>query len=172
MTAAPLLVLGIGNPSRGDDALGPLFIERASEALGPEISSGAVELLTDFQLQIEHALDLTGRTRVVFVDASVRAEAPYQYSRVEPYRDESFSSHALSPAAVLDTHRNVVGVPPPAWVLAIRGERFELGEGLSPGATANLEAALRFFVDPASSFLHGTEGEPDRRNGGPPRHDE
>ena len=87
-----------------------------------EVSAGQVELLTDYQLQIEHALDLVGRQRVVFVDASVRAEAPYDYARVEPLRDDSFSSHALSPAAVLDTHRNVVGEPPPAWVLAIRGE--------------------------------------------------
>jgi hypothetical protein len=31
---APLLVIGIGNPSRGDDALGPLFIERAEILAG------------------------------------------------------------------------------------------------------------------------------------------
>ena len=28
-----LLVLGIGNPSRGDDALGPLLVERVGAAL-------------------------------------------------------------------------------------------------------------------------------------------
>ena len=152
---APLLVLGVGNPSRGDDALGSLFVERAAEALGPEVRAGQVEFLTDYQLQIEHALDLEGRRRVVFVDASVHAAPPYQYAPVEPYRDESFSSHALSPAAVLDTHRSVVGTPPPAWVLGIRGESFELGEGLSPGASANLEAALLFFVESARSYLSG-----------------
>jgi len=143
----------VGNPSRGDDALGSLFIERAAETLRSEICAGQVELLTDYQLQIEHALDLVGRERIVFVDASVKAEAPYQYARVQPERDESFSTHAMSPAAVLDTHRTVVGEPPPAWALAIRGSRFELGEGLSPAAAVNLEAALRFFVDEARSFL-------------------
>ena len=55
---APLLVLGVGNPSRGDDALGPLFIDRLGRALASEVSSVAVELLTDYHLQIEHALDL------------------------------------------------------------------------------------------------------------------
>jgi hydrogenase maturation protease len=143
---APLLVFGIGNPSRGDDALGSLFVERASEALAREVSSGAIELLTDFQLQIEHALDLTGRARVVFVDASVRAAPPFEYARVAPQRAASFTTHAMSPEAVLETHRKVIGEPPESWVLAIRGERFELGEPLSELARVNLEAALSFFV--------------------------
>ena len=53
---APRLVIGIGNPSRGDDAIGPLAVERLEALALP-----GVELLTDFQLQVEHALDLIGR---------------------------------------------------------------------------------------------------------------
>lgn len=146
MVRAPLLVLGIGNPSRGDDAIGPSFIERASLALAAEIARGEIELLTDFQLQIEHALDLEGRQRVVFVDASVRAAPPFELSRLTAKRDASISTHAMSPAAVLETFRAVVGEPPEAWVLAIRGERFELGEPLSAQAEAHLDAALDSFV--------------------------
>jgi hydrogenase maturation protein HypF len=146
---APLLVLGIGNPSRGDDALGPAFIERASEALAPEIAGGAVELLTDFQLQIEHALDLEGRRRVVFVDASVRAAPPFEFSRIAAQPGGSCSTHAMSPAAVLETYRGIAGEPPESWVLAIRGERFELGDPLSEHAEAHLDAALEFFVTEA-----------------------
>jgi hydrogenase maturation protease len=148
----PLLVLGVGNPSRGDDALGSMFVERASELLRAEVDAGRVEFLTDYQLQVEHSLDLAGRERVLFVDASVKADAPYEYSRVEPCRDESFSSHAMSPAAVLDTHRTIVGEPPPAWVLAIRGESFELGDGLTQAAAQNLDAALRFFYSSSFAF--------------------
>lgn len=161
MPPAPLLVLGVGNPSRGDDALGPMFVERASEALRGEIASGAVELVTDFQLQIEHALDLEGRTRVVFVDASVSASPPFELSRIEPRRDASCSTHAMSPEAVLETYRGVVGEPPESWVLAIRGQRFELGEALSEEARGHLEAALAFFVaearrgGPEATFTSG-----------------
>lgn len=144
---APVLVLGVGNPSRGDDALGPAFLERAGDALRGEIARGDIELLTDFQLQIEHALDLEGRRRVVFVDASVRARPPFEYTRVGPRRDASFSTHAMSPEAVLETHRETLGEPPESWVLAIRGERFELGDPLSEPAQANLDAALAFFVE-------------------------
>lgn len=169
---APLLILGVGNPSRGDDALGSLFVDRAEETLRSEIDRGQVECLTDFQLQVEHALDLVGRRRVVFVDASVGVEPPYQYARVQPARDASFSSHAMSPAAVLDVHRTIVGEPPPAWTLAIRGDRFELGEDLTPAAVGNLAAALAFFVDEARSFLRDGRDERSQGNERGPTHDE
>ena len=151
---APLLVLGVGNPSRGDDALGPLFLEGLAEAREASIQAGELELLTDFQLQIEHALDLEGRARVVFVDASVAAAPPFSFDRVVARPDESATSHALAPSAVLATYRRIVGEPPEAWLLAIRGEQFELGEGLSAAAKVNLGAALRFFLERA------TEGDP------------
>lgn len=144
---APFLVLGIGNPSRGDDALGSLFIERLEIALEPELRAGHVELLTDFQLQVEHALDLVGRRRVVFVDASVKASPPFEYKPVRAERDASHSSHAMTPAAVLHAFERVVGEPPPSWVLAIRGERFELGEPLSASAAEHLEFAIDFLVE-------------------------
>lgn len=142
----PLLVLGVGNPSRGDDALGPLFIERLTELLASELGSGAVELLTDFQLQIEHALDVAGRSRVVFVDASVSVAPPFAFRQIAARRDGSHTTHSLSPEAVLDAHGRIAGTPPEAWVLAIRGERFELGEPLTARAEAHLHAALTFFL--------------------------
>lgn len=142
MTAASL-VFAWGNPSRGDDALGPRFIERLEALACDHPEWGTFDCLTDFQLQIEHALDLNGRARVLFVDASVDCTAPFAVSTLAPARDDSFSSHALSPQAVLQVYRDVEGAePPPAQLLAIRGERFELGEELSAGASRHLESAL------------------------------
>ncbi len=54
---APILIFAYGNVSRGDDGLGPLLLERIESHIDPQ----KVELLCDFQLQIEHALDLEGR---------------------------------------------------------------------------------------------------------------
>lgn len=136
--SAPLLVFGWGNASRGDDALGPLFIEQLRALALP-----GVDCLDDYQLQPEHALDLLGRERVLFVDASLSCTPPFEATAVQPHRDTSFSSHAMSPAALLqafvDVHRSA---PPPATLLAIRGERFELGEAISEAARLNLAAAL------------------------------
>lgn len=132
------LVFGWGNPSRGDDALGPLAVE-AIEALDrPD-----VECLTDFQLQVEHALDLTGRRRVLFIDASESAPAPYLVTPLQGRADASYTTHEMSPEAVLHVHRTVLGSPPPpALLLAVRGEVWELGTEPSPAALANLAVAL------------------------------
>lgn len=140
---APILIFGWGNPSRGDDALGPLFVERI-ESLGlPD-----VECLTDFQLQVEHALDLHNRQRILFVDASFSTLAPFCTSLLTPGRDVSFSSHAITPQSVMQVYVDLHNEsPPPCHLLAIRGERFELGEGLSPAAASHLEAALRWTDD-------------------------
>ena len=140
--SAPTLVFGWGNASRGDDALGPLFIERL-RALGLP----GVECLDDYQLQPEHALDLFARERVLFVDASLVCTAPFEVSPLQPQRDASFSSHAMSPAALLQAYVDVHGrAPPPATQLAIRGECFELGEPISEAAQAHLEAALNWVL--------------------------
>ncbi|MDP1981919.1 MAG: hydrogenase maturation protease [Sulfuritalea sp.] len=145
---APILVFGWGNPSRGDDALGPLFVEHftALAALHPEW--GEVDCLTDFQLQVEHALDLQDRQRVLFVDASIDAPAPCSLQRNEAARDASLTNHAMSPQAVLKVYADIEDdEPPPCWLLAMRGERFELGEPLSESAVGNLKAALLAAVD-------------------------
>ncbi|MDS4057458.1 MAG: Ni/Fe hydrogenase, partial [Candidatus Contendobacter sp.] len=102
-----MLVLAVGNPSRGDDALGPLFLERLT-VLREQIGAwNDIELLTDFQLQIEHAVDLENRTLALFVDASVSCPPPFQFTRPRPARDTSYTSHALSPAAVLHVYQQI-----------------------------------------------------------------
>ena len=140
-----VLILACGNPSRGDDALGSLFLERLA-ATQERFGWNDVELITDFQFQIEHVVDLEDRALVLFVDSSVSCLPPYQFIRLQPaFCDTSYTSHALSPATVLQVYTQVHHTPPPsAFQLAIRGERFELGESLSAAAEANLAAALEF----------------------------
>lgn len=145
---APTLIFGWGNPSRGDDALGPLFVEHFAELASRHPEWGEIDFLTDFQLQVEHALDLQGRERVLFVDASLDAPAPAAMSRIEAVRDASFTTHAMSPQAVLKVFADVDdGDPPPCWLMAIRGERYELGESLTKEAVLSLEAALQLAAN-------------------------
>lgn len=143
---APVLVFGYGNPARGDDALGPEFVRRLEARCADAIARGALELLTDFQLQVEHALDLRGRRAVYFVDASARGAA-VEVCPVAPLQDASFTTHLLSPAALLHTWERIEHQPPPpSWTIAIRGVRFELGEPMSDEASRNLEQALAEFA--------------------------
>ncbi len=142
----PILVFTYGNPSRGDDALGPAMYERLEEqrraGLLPDVA-----LLTDFQLQIEHAMDLAERERVVFVDASLTATAPYEFYDLSPEQDQSYTTHAMSPAAVLAVYEQVRQQPAPtSYMLSIRGYDFGLGEPLSERARNNLLTAFEFLL--------------------------
>lgn len=136
------LVFGWGNPSRGDDALGPLAVE-AIEAF----QRADVECLTDFQLQVEHAMDLHGRRRVLFIDASASAPPPFTVSTLHGRADASYTTHEMSPEAVLHVYASVFGPPPPAVLLAVRGDVWELGQDPTATALGNLAAALSWVRD-------------------------
>jgi hydrogenase maturation protease len=153
---APVLVLAIGNPSRGDDALGPLAAQRLAV-----LALSGVEVLTDFQLQVEHALDLLGRRRVVFIDAAASGSTPFALHPLAPAADARHSSHSLSPAAVLEAYRRLTGSePPPSLLLAIRGHEFELGAPLSRVAAANLNAALAALMPALHEAVAPGEEQP------------
>lgn len=144
-SAASVLVFACGNPSRGDDALGPLLLDRLRVWLATEELSDRFELLGDFQLQIEHALDLLGRRMALFIDAGQRTPAPFLFRQVSAEDRFNASTHALSPAAVLAVLERIGESPPPAFVLCVRGECFDLGAGLSVAARAHADAAFRLL---------------------------
>lgn len=148
---APVLVFALGNPSRGDDALGPTLAARLESANWPE-----VEVIVDFQLQVEHALDLAGRRLVIFVDAALDVERACEVRAIKPARDESHTSHALSPAAVLETFERITGqAAPEAHILAIRGQSFELGAPLSAIAIDAVESAWEMLRTLLRASLQG-----------------
>jgi len=136
-----LVVLGWGNVSRGDDGLGPLLLARV-EAEG----LAHVTCHEDFQLQLEHALDLKGADIALFLDAGTGTHAPFAFYETQARTGLTHTSHAMAPEAVLDVHARVLGeAPPPAFVLCVRGEAFELGADLGPEATERLEIAWEFL---------------------------
>ena len=142
---APILIFAVGNESRGDDALAPLLLRDLASWLPAEGLSVQVELLEDFQLQIEHAADLVGRGLVLFMDAGMDTPAPYSFSRIYPDEGYTLFSHAIAPQAVLATYALVYKEsPPPSFLLCLRGEQFELGAALSPVAENRLEVAMDF----------------------------
>jgi hydrogenase maturation protease len=134
-----ILLLAYGNPGRQDDGLGPACA-KAIEDLG--LSGVTVE--ADYQLNIEDAADLAEHAIVLFVDASVDAEAPFQCKRIASASAISFTSHSVSPESVLAICEDHFERKPEAWVLGIRGYEFEFVEELTPRAEKNLEESLTF----------------------------
>ncbi|MDP3539823.1 MAG: hydrogenase maturation protease [Azonexus sp.] len=144
--SASVVVFAIGNPSRGDDAIGPVLIERLADWLDAEGLAEQFELVEDFQLQIEHVLDLTGRQLALFIDAGANTAAPYTFQRCAPSVGIAHTTHELPPEAVLQVYVQTEGTaPPPAFVLCVSGEHFELGEPLTAAAERHVGEAFDFL---------------------------
>jgi hydrogenase maturation protease len=133
------VIFACGNPSRGDDALAPTLISQL-----PDIPN--IIIIEDFQLQIEHALDLNKVQQAIFIDAAISGETPFSFYPIQPSLQVSYTSHALSPEEVLGVYQKTFQIPPPpSFVLAIRGFSFELGDPLSKTAQLNLQYALKYL---------------------------
>lgn len=143
MTPGHTLVIGIGNPGRLDDGLGPAFAERIEHEALP-----GVDVLTEYQLNIEHAADIAARGNILFADAAA-GPGPCFLRRLLPRHAAAFSTHAMAPEAVLALARDTLGWQGRAYLLGLRGSVFDgFGEGLSTSALANLAAATALLLAP------------------------
>jgi hydrogenase maturation protease len=154
-----VLVYGYGNPGRLDDGLGPALVNELAR-LGPVPD---LRLETAYQLQVEDAALVSAYPVVVFADACAVCAAPYELRRIAPRDELEFSTHAVSPEAVLALARRHFGAEPEALLLGIRGYEFDgFGEQLSMRAARNLQAALAFV----RRWLVAQRGSvPDARSG-------
>jgi len=136
-----MLLIGYGNPGRGDDGLGPAFAEAVERLQMPGVSVDA-----NYQLTVEDAEAVARHPVVVFIDAELNGPGPFSFSRLSPAPTWNFESHRLGPGAVLALAAEVFGARPEGYLLGIRGYEFgRFEEVLSQRARSNLEAALLFF---------------------------
>lgn len=146
--STPTLILGWGNPGRGDDGLGPEFIRAFTELKIPGVVTDS-----DYQLQVEDAAEVARFRRVLFVDADRRGVEPFWLGRLSPDGNLAFSTHSVSAGGVLALARDLFQAEPEAWILGIRGYQFdEFGERLSIRARFNLDRALKYVE---SALLNG-----------------
>jgi len=138
--SAQVAVFAVGNRSRGDDGVAPLLLDRLGPWLEAHGLTTQFELIEEYQLQVENALDLDGRRLALFIDASLDAPVGVALGEVRA-RAGLANSHALEPPAVLDVCRRLTGETPAAFALEVKARSFELGEGLSQETAAALEKA-------------------------------
>ena len=141
-----ILVIGYGNPGRGDDGLGPALIKLVEEnGLGCESGACGVTTDSDYQLNIEYAVDFAKHDKVIMIDASETGPEPFGFDRVIPSKDSRFTTHSISPGTLAALTGELTETPPDCRLLAIRGYNFDFGEGLSAEAESNMLAAYDFL---------------------------
>jgi len=84
--ALKVLILGIGNPGRGDDGLGPALIERLQQNSPARSNLLNAERVCEFryQLNVEDALTIKDYDAVVFTDATTTGDSPARLTEIGP----------------------------------------------------------------------------------------
>jgi hydrogenase maturation protease len=135
------LVIGIGNDARQDDGLGWALLSKIEKDFEDEF-----DLIYRYQLNIEDADLIKDARLVIFADACKNNLLDgSELSRCEPNGEISFSTHALSPSAVLALSNQIYMSQPESYVLKMQGYEWELQTGLTNLGKLNLEKAYGLF---------------------------
>jgi len=137
------IVIGWGNPSRRDDAIGHHVVGALKTILPP---GGQPTLVKTHQLDVTLATTVASHDLVIFVDASVASDSnkPISVRRLaaEATHLSQPTTHSLTPAELLAVTQWLYGRVPHAVLVTVKGHDFSFGEGLSaPARSAVAEAA-------------------------------
>ena len=139
MTAGTLII-GYGNPLRGDDRIG----QAVAEALAGEAASHSARVIVCHQLTPDLAPDIAAARLVVFVDAAVNIRPGVV--AVREVRGASAPStglvHTASPAALLELALRLYGGAPDAYIVTVGVGSLALSEALSPAVAAAVPEAV------------------------------
>ena len=138
-----VLVIGYGNPQRGDDGLAWKVLD-ALRAAQPRPEAPPLRLKRVHQLAPELAEPASRVRAVIFVDARADAEAgAVSCEPVMPGAGAASLTHSLSPQAVLLYAKRLFGHVPRAAVVTVGGAAFDHGDKLSPEVLRAIPKAAR-----------------------------
>jgi hydrogenase maturation protease len=134
------LVVGYGNPLRGDDGIGWVIAGR----LATDPRFAGTEILQRHQLTPELALDVSRADFVVLVDARSGPPAgSIAIERVDPAHVSGTTwSHHLGPVSLVALAGELYGRAAEVQVVSVGVDSLEVGEGLSPAVEAAVEDAI------------------------------
>ena len=147
-----VLVIAWGNPLREDDGVAWHVLE-GLRGLQPRPWLPAMHLRHAHQLTPEMAECISRAAGVVFVDAC-RDGAPGEVrcAPVVPAASSNPLAHSVTPQTLLLYAEGLYGHAPQAAVVTITGERFGMGEGLSPAVRRAVPCAIRAVVRQAKAW--------------------
>jgi hydrogenase maturation protease len=131
------LIIGYGNPLRGDDGFG----WHAAMRLRDLIHEAGIEILAVHQLTPELMEPVSRARRVIFIDAAV-GEEPGKLTVAALGATGGLApvfTHFATPAGLLEGARALYGAKPEGLLITAVGLDFEMGAELSEPVRAALE---------------------------------
>jgi len=160
-----VLVIGVGNEDRGDDAAGLLALRRLRELL--DAASVRNVVLREHDGEATSLIEMwRGMGHVVVLDASHCGAPPGLVRRFDAHAEllpaalDRHSTHALGLAHAVVLAGALEALPRRLAVYAIEGRNFDLGVEVSPEAAAGAENAARMVFDQLCNLAAHPEADP------------
>jgi len=141
------LIIGVGNPTRQDDAAGPLLAQEIQDLNLPD-----VEVQIAQQLTPEMAADWAGRRRVLIIDAAVAGPGvDLREISDSPAESSATASHTSDPSTLAALTARLYGRRPKIWLCTLRAESLEFGAEPTTAMLRRIQTAeqqlLQWFLD-------------------------
>jgi len=152
------ILLGYGNPDRGDDGVAWHFLQK----LVSKFEAEDVDLLTSDIIRISDSIDIwfnlqllpelseaiANYERAIFIDAHTgEIQKDINLQRVEPKYTSSPFTHHMTPSTVLSLTNSFGGKCPDSWLLSIRGYEFNFERSLTERTSKLISEALLLFEE-------------------------
>lgn len=152
--ASPVVVIGVGNALRADDAAGLEVVRRLRAGPGVDVleQSGEATALLDA---------LRGRAAALIVDAAAGTD-PGRLHRLDaaagplPQGMFGVSTHGFGVAEGIELARALGALPPVCVVYAVEGERFETGAPISEAVARTLPLAAESITKDIATCMKRT----------------
>jgi hydrogenase maturation protease len=149
VTGAGVLVVGYGNPLRGDDGIG----WHAASRLATDARLAGAQVLTHHQLVPELAEEVSRASLVVLVDASTQGDPGSVSVRQigSPSATPTTWSHHLDPETLAGLAKALYGAVPPMVLVSVAAGSLADGDRLS----STLEQVLPEVVEVVAGVVTG-----------------
>lgn len=161
-TPVEILIIGIGNAYRADDAVGLAVAKQVRENAGSgvrvlEKRGEATELMQAWE----------GANAVILIDAVQSGKAAGTVHRIDAQADSlpvdflRSSTHLFSVAESIELARVLGKLPPTLIVFGIEGKSFQSSEGLSQEVAGSVDEAARKVLEEVAMMQNAdsTRGE-------------
>jgi hydrogenase 3 maturation protease len=146
LPADKIVFVGVGNRSRGDDAIGPLVIDRLAGHVPHVIDAGpSPENVTGAIKKLKPAV-------IVLIDALIFKDLPPgapQIVEIDDIRHRGETTHTLSLDVVMEYLKIETGAD--VFMIGIQPARIVDGEGLSPGIDKSIEKIIAAIRGPLAA---------------------
>ena len=135
------LIIGYGNPLRGDDGVGWAVVDALQDVDG-------ITAVSTHQLLPEFIDLIVAADHVIFVDAAVYGKpGDICVEGISPSTVGMASSHAMEPVVLLAYADELYGRCPPAHLITITGQDFGYTETLSPLLASRVEGVKKSICE-------------------------